>query len=61
MMREITGAWGSLMQDVLEHVPADVRCDFISRAYKLVKAGEYLAGKEAEEQLNKLTEEGVSA
>jgi len=57
MMREITAAWGSLMQDVLEHVPADKKGEFITRAYKLLQAGEYLAGKEAEEKLNNLTKE----
>jgi len=31
----------------------------MTRAYKLLQAGDYLAGKEAEEKLNKLTNEGV--
>jgi hypothetical protein len=55
MMREITAAWGSLLQDVLEHVPTDKKGEFMTRAFKLMHAGEYLAGKEAEEQLNNLT------
>ena len=55
MMREITAAWGSLFQDVLEHVPTDKKGEFMTRAFKLMQAGEYLAGKEAEEQLNNLT------
>ena len=55
MMREITVAWGSLFQDVMECVPADERGKFLIRAYKLTQAGEYLAGKEAEAQLNNLT------
>jgi hypothetical protein len=55
MMREITAAWGSLFQDVMECVPEDRRAEFISRAFKLMQAGEYLAGKEAEAQLNNLT------
>jgi len=55
MMREITAAWGSLFQDVIECVPAGERGKFLTRAYKLMQAGEYLAGKEAEEQLNNLT------
>jgi hypothetical protein len=54
MMREITVAWGSLFQDVMECVPADERGKFLIRAYKLTQAGEYLAGKEAEEKLNNL-------
>jgi hypothetical protein len=54
-MREITAAWGSLFQDVLEHVPTDKKGEFMTRAFKLMQAGEYLAGKEAEEQLNNLT------
>ena len=54
-MREITAAWGSLFQDVMEHVPADKKGEFITRAYKLMQSGEYLAGKEAEEKLNNLT------
>jgi hypothetical protein len=58
MIREITAAWGSLMQDVLEHVPAESRSVFYGRAYKLIQAGEYLAGKEAEEKLSNLTNEG---
>jgi hypothetical protein len=55
MMREITAAWGSLFQDVLEHVPTDKKGEFMTRAFKLMQAGEYLAGKEAEAQLNNLT------
>ena len=55
MMREITAAWGSLFQDVMECVPNDRRAEFVSRAFKLMQAGEYLAGKEAEAQLNNLT------
>ena len=54
MMKEITAAWGSLFQDVLEHVPTDKKSEFMTRAYKLMQAGEYLAGKQAEEQLNNL-------
>ena len=54
MIREITVAWGSLFQDVMECVPADERGKFLIRAYKLTQAGEYLAGKEAEEKLNNL-------
>ena len=61
MIREVTAAWGSLFQDVLEHVPADKKSEFMTRAYKLMQAGEYLAGKEAEEKLNNLTNEGVLA
>lgn len=52
MIREITAAWGSLFQDVMECVPVDERGKFLTRAYKLMQAGEYLAGKEAEEKLN---------
>jgi len=59
MIRELTAAWGSLFQDVMEWVPEDQRGKFVSRAYKLLQAGEYLAGKEAEEKLNNLTNEGV--
>jgi hypothetical protein len=55
MMRELNAAWGSLFQDVMECVPEDKRAEFISRAYKLMQAGEYLAGKEAEAKLNNLT------
>jgi hypothetical protein len=55
MMRELNAAWGSLFQDVMECVPEDRRAEFISRAFKLMQAGEYLAGKEAEAQLNNLT------
>ena len=55
MIKEITAAWGSLFQDVLEHVPIDKRRDFRSRAYKLMQTGEYLAGREAEEKLNNQT------
>jgi hypothetical protein len=47
MMRELNAAWGSLFQDVLEHVPTDKKAEFMTRAYKLMQAGEYLAGKEA--------------
>jgi hypothetical protein len=54
MIREITVAWSSLFQDVMECVPADERGKFLIRAYKLTQAGEYLAGKEAEEKLNNL-------
>jgi hypothetical protein len=57
MMKEITAAWGSLFQDVMEHVPTDKKGEFMTRALKLLQAGEYLIGKEAEEKLNKLTEE----
>ena len=60
MMREITAAWGSLFQDVLEHVPADKKGEFMARAYKLLQAGEYLAGKEAEEKLNNLTKGAIA-
>ena len=60
MIREITAAWGSLFQDVLEHVPTDKRPEFLTRAYKLMQTGEYLAGKEAEVKLNNLTNEGES-
>ena len=59
MIREITAAWGSLMQDVLEHIPAGKKVEFMTRAYKLMQTGDYLAGKEAEEKLNNLTNEGV--
>jgi len=55
MMRELNAAWASLFQDVMECVPADERGKFLIRAYKLMQAGEYLAGKEAEAQLNNLT------
>jgi len=55
MMRELNAAWGSLFQDVMGCVPADERGKFLIRAYKLTQAGEYLAGKEAEAQLNNLT------
>ena len=55
MIREITAAWGSLFQDVMECVPADEKGKFLIRAYKLMQAGEYIAGKEAEEKLNNLT------
>ena len=57
MMRELNAAWGSLFQDVMECLPEGQREKFISRAFKLLQAGEYLIGKEAEEKLNKLTEE----
>jgi hypothetical protein len=60
MMREITAAWGSLFQDVMEWIPEDQRAQFVTRAYKLMQSGEYLAGKEAEEKLNNLTK-GESA
>lgn len=56
-MRELNAAWGSLFQDVLEHVPADKKAELMTRAYKLLQAGEYLAGKEAEAKLNNLTKE----
>ena len=55
MMRELNAAWGSLFQDVMECLPEDQREKCISRAFKLLQAGEYLIGKEAEEKLNKLT------
>jgi hypothetical protein len=54
MMRELNAAWGSLFQDVMECVPNDKKAEFVSRAYKLMQAGEYLAGKEAEANLNNL-------
>ena len=60
MIREVTAAWGSLFQDVLEHIPADKKGEFMTRAYKLMQTGEYLAGKEAEVKLNNLTNEGES-
>ena len=60
MMRELNAAWGSLFQDVMEWVPEDQREKFISRAYKLLQAGEYVVGREAEAQLNKLNQ-GESA
>ena len=59
MIKEITAAWGSLFQDVLEHVPANKKSEFMTRAYKLMRTGEYLAGKEAEEKLNNLTNKGA--
>jgi hypothetical protein len=55
MMRELNAAWCSLFQDVMECVPVGERGKFLIRAYKLMQAGEYLAGKEAEEKLNNLT------
>jgi hypothetical protein len=55
MMRELNAAWSSLFQDVMECVPDDRKVEFISRAYKLLQAGEYLEGKEAEAKLNNLT------
>ena len=55
MMRELNAAWGSLFQDVMEWVPEDQREKFISRAFKLLQAGEYVVGREAEEKLNNLT------
>lgn len=57
MVREMTAAWGSLFQDALEHIPTDKRGELMTRAIKLMQAGEYLAGKEAEEKLNNLTNE----
>jgi hypothetical protein len=33
----------------------------MARAYKLMQAGEYLAGKEAEAKLNNLTQKGELA
>jgi hypothetical protein len=59
MMRELNAAWGSLFQDVMEWLPEDQRAKFTSRAFKLLQAGEYLEGKQAEEKLNKLTNEGA--
>ena len=54
MMRELNAAWGSLFQDVLEHLATDKKPEFVSRAYKLLLAGDYFAGKQAEEKLNNL-------
>jgi hypothetical protein len=60
MMRELNAAWGSLFQDVMEHVHTDKKGEFMTRALKLLQAGEYVVGREAEVKLNNLTK-GESA
>jgi hypothetical protein len=54
MLREFTCAWGSLFQDALVVIPQEHKAELMSRAYKLMQAGEYLAGKEDERKVNEL-------
>jgi hypothetical protein len=54
MLREVSASWGVLFQDVMEFIPDDRKAEFTNRAYKLLLASDYLAGKESERKVGEL-------
>jgi hypothetical protein len=55
MLRELGCAWGVLCTDMFDKIPnTDEKAEFMTRAYKLLKATEYLADKESERKVGEL-------
>lgn len=54
MLRELGCAWGVLFTDALETIPEEHKAELMARAYKLLKATEYLADKEDERKVSEL-------